>query len=120
MYHHNKNNHQYKITFIGENPYKEKSRPFAIPDDYDFKVISLINLSAWNHRLNRLPSIFQLLGENKTKFNITTAETLDKNILQQKMMGNYNEIRNWPHKNALVSLKNGKEFIVIFDKKALK
>jgi len=115
----------YKIYFIGDNPYLESKRPFDIIIDSKFRITSLINTGVWDGQIGRMKNIFTILGEQGKRFtfypsNSIKSKEISKQLVLEKMYGEYKDIKNWPHKNSVVSIKDTKKILVIFNKKALK
>jgi len=118
-------NKGYNVYFVGKNPYPLNEIPFDMSNDYDLNITNLINSGVWDVQIQRIKAIFKILGEPGLNYNIhpnasKKSKTITKSYLMKNMIGEFKNIKNWPHKNSLVSLKNGKDFVVIFNKNAIK
>jgi len=116
---------RYNVYFVGKNPYQVNEVPFDMHNKYDLKMKNLVNTGIWDGQMGRMKTIFKILGEPGLNYtfhlNISKkSRAITEDYLQKNMLGDFESIKNWPHKNSLISLKNSNDFVVVFSKKAIK
>ena len=108
-------NFEYKLAFIGKNPYKlqnQKRRPFdVLHNEYEGNLINMVNCGIWDCQLRRITDHIFL---QTSLDNITYVSRSNRGVKKIIQKLNTPKTVSWPHKESVIVDFENKIICVLF------